>query len=431
MSLSPESDFEEKFIKGELVKRKRAVIIDPLTDFLLSQIDVNLPDDELSIIFREYFERKPHNIFAGLEDNPPRGYAWPPDARDPTAVQKARDAMNCSGIIFTTTPPASDCPLPCSCITLSGNRRIKNYVKDKPPTLPPPSPPWENRPITILDPADQVWLHVLDKMGLFDMLSVLLNDFARGGRYSIPGDEIYGLIMQVMINQINSGMSSRVKQRTAAYLRSIGLERQRNEPDKSFEGMVLINRGFTKLLFRLLCLLLIFYRYRRVQDVIVGVVTHQPSSAAYAEITKTIDLFKLAMQPFYYGSNYSDTLKGIVWAQAALYVLRATRDKYGVPMSSERFDQIIPAAYSILVKTGQTTESNRWVLHKSAADNTRDFILSVSALQTDKLDNVKMFVTQEEDRVEAIRHAILQITGTIDLADQKWQREDAEFPQKW
>jgi hypothetical protein len=430
MAVSAETEFEEKFIKGELVKRRRAVIIDPLSDFLLSQIDVTLPDDELSIMFKEYFERKPHNIFAGLESGPPRGYAWPPDARDPIAVLKARDAMNC--IVPIDPIPITGCPLPCSCITLSGDRRIKDYVKDKPPSFPPPSvPPWTTGLITTLDVADQVWLHLLDKMGLFDMLTVLLNDFARGGRYSIPGDEIYGLIMQKMIDQIYTGMSSRVKQRTAASLRSTGLERQLKEPDKSLEGIVLINRGFTKLLFRLISLLLIFYRYRRVQDVIVGVVSHQPSSAAYAEITKTIDLLKLAMQPFYYGSNYSDTLKGIVWALAGLYILRATRDKYGVSMSSERFDQLIPAAYSILVKPGQTTESNRWVLHKSAADNTRNFILSVSALQTDILDNVKMFVTQEEDRVEAIRHAILQITGTIDLADQKWQKDDTEFPQKW
>jgi hypothetical protein len=195
--------------------------------------------------------------------------------------------------------------------------------------------------------------------------------------------------------------------------------------------MIQINRSFIKLLFKLISQLLTFYRMRRVQDVIVGVVTHQPSSAAYAEITKTIDLLKLAMQPFYYGSNYSDTLKGIVWVLASLYILRATRDKYGVPMSFAGFDQLIPAAYSNLVKPGQTVESNRWVIYTAAAKGFRDFILSAGVLDTGVLAEVKMFVIQEEDRVESIRHAVLQITGTIDLADLKWQRDDVELPQKW
>jgi hypothetical protein len=428
MSLSEESTFEETKIKDKLIKRQRAVIVDPGYDFVLSQIDATHPTDELSIIFREYFERKPHNIFAGLELTS-RDYSWPHDARDSTAVQKTKSAMAC-GESFEHIP-GPGCSLPCSCITLSGDRRIKEYFKDKPPTFPPTSPPWTVGTIKTLDVADNMWVLFMDKMGLPEMLSVLLNDFAYGGKYPIPSDEIYGLIMQELINEINSGMSSRVRQRTATSLRSIGLERQRDEPVKLLEGMIQINRSFIKLLFKLISQLLTFYRMRRVQDVIVGVVTHQPSSAAYAEITKTIDLLKLAMQPFYYGSNYSDTLKGIVWVLASLYILRATRDKYGVPMSFAGFDQLIPAAYSNLVKPGQTVESNRWVIYTAAAKGFRDFILSAGVLDTGVLAEVKMFVIQEEDRVESIRHAVLQITGTIDLADLKWQRDDVELPQKW
>jgi hypothetical protein len=172
-----------------------------------------------------------------------------------------------------------------------------------------------------------------------------------------------------------------------------------------------------------------FYRTRRAQDIIVGVVSDQPSFAAYAEIIRSLELLKLAMQPFYYGSNYSDTLKGIVWVLSSLYILRATRDKYGVPMSFERFDQLIPAAYNNLIK--QTVESNRWVIYKTIAEGFRDFILDAGVLDIKDADAVKMFVKVEEDRVEAVRHAVLQATGTIDLADRKWQTNDAQLPQAW
>jgi tRNA(Ile2) C34 agmatinyltransferase TiaS len=98
-------------------------------------------------------------------------------------------------------------------------------------------------------------------------------------------------------------------------------------------------------------------------------------------------------------------------------------------MSFERFDQLIPAAYNNLIK--QTVESNRWVIYKTIAEGFRDFILDAGVLDIKDADAVKMFVKVEEDRVEAVRHAVLQATGTIDLADRKWQTNDAQLPQAW
>jgi hypothetical protein len=174
------------------------------------------------------------------------------------------------------------------------------------------------------------------------------------------------------------------------------------------------------------------YREQRVTTTIVGVATQtlHPSSAAYAGITKTLQLLQLSMTPFNYGSNYSDVLKGIVWALVSLYVLRATRDKV-VPGGFEKFEQLIPAAYSVLVKPSQTPESNRWVIYESIARIWRNFTFTASAVKTDSIQDVKDFTKIVEHDVEAIRDLVLKVTGKIDLADPKWQREDIELPQKW
>jgi hypothetical protein len=114
----------------------------------------------------------------------------------------------------------------------------------------------------------------------------------------------------------------------------------------------------------------------------------------------------------------------------SLYVLRATRDKV-VPGGFEKFEQLIPAAYSVLVKPSQTPESNRWVIYESIARIWRNFTFTASAVKTDSIQDVKDFTKIVEHDVEAIRDLVLKVTGKIDLADPKWQREDIELPQKW
>jgi hypothetical protein len=66
-------------------------------------------------------------------------------------------------------------------------------------------------------------------------------------------------------------------------------------------------------------------------------------------------------------------------------------------------------------------KSNMWVIRKTIAESIRDFIFDAGIVDIKNNDVVKIFVKMKEDRVEAIQHSVLQATGTIDLADQKWQ----------
>jgi hypothetical protein len=424
MSLPEETVYEETKIKKLLVQPRRPVIIDSGYDFLLSQIDTKRADDDLAILFNEYFERDSHYIFAGL------------DKRDPKAVENVTKSINCVRRDHGDDDEKMSCALPCSCITLSGNRRIKVFCKDSPPDPIPPGSPWETTGvfdrIKTLHSADVIWLFFMDKMGLFEMLGALQRDFAEEGKFAMDSGEIYGLIMQELIKRTENGDSSRVKQRTIAYLRSIGMQRHRDEQINLPEGRIQVNSDFLRLNIVLLSSLCSLYREQRVTTTIVGVATQtlHPSSAAYAGITKTLQLLQLSMTPFNYGSNYSDVLKGIVWALVSLYVLRATRDKV-VPGGFEKFEQLIPAAYSVLVKPSQTPESNRWVIYESIARIWRNFTFTASAVKTDSIQDVKDFTKIVEHDVEAIRDLVLKVTGKIDLADPKWQREDIELPQKW
>ena len=106
--------------------------------------------------------------------------------------------------------------LPPSCITLSGIRGSAKAI-----TTP-------TSRIKRLYPGDLLFLFFFEKMGIFRILGRLLDDFAFNGKYPMntadSSNELTWIIMETMVRQTKTGLSSTVRDRNSAYRRGLGWE---------------------------------------------------------------------------------------------------------------------------------------------------------------------------------------------------------------
>jgi hypothetical protein len=132
------------------------------------------------------------------------------------------------------------------------------------------------------------------------------------------------------------------------------------------------------------------------------------------------------MEAFVYGRNYYHTLNGIVWVIATIDLVRRLKDDIGIPSGFVRLDQIIPAAYNILIekKPINTTDPNRYKLHFECAQDARDVLIDIAgnAFNPDNTSDLKLWLNLIEDRIEGYRAAYLELTG-IDLAKPEFRTE--------
>ena len=97
------------------------------------------------------------------------------------------------------------------CVTLDGNRN--------PSGLPGTGPG-----IRRLFVGDALWLYYVDRMGINQILGVILDAFASNGRLPISNgsldsgvrDDIAALVLEVMVRQTKTGLSSTVRDRPAS-----------------------------------------------------------------------------------------------------------------------------------------------------------------------------------------------------------------------
>lgn len=422
VSTRTEKDVENDIKKNLIGLPSYPTIMPECTDFLLSQIDPKNLNDDVTQLFNEYFTRRPHKIFDGITNS---------DSEQTTVY----DALNCDSPIFIEKEKKTNqrlssglralkdltefgCCLPCSCITLYGNRRLKQMTDTISPT--PPPPPGINR---LLQP-DVIWLFYFERMGVFKILGAILDDFASNGKFPIPSDNVTSLILEMMTRHFKTGLNSTVQDKAKLYARNLGWKQNTNsniDLDK-----VLANSAFTRLLHRFFVLALAFYADRRLSDAIKGTVTPLPSVATVIAIQDTIDLLKSSMESFLHGRNYYNTLNGIVWVIAAVDLVRRLRDTIGIPASYNRLDQIIPAAYNILVekKSINLSDPNRYKLHFECAQDARDVLIDIAgnAFNFSDPNELKIWLNLVESRIEGYRAAYLGLTG-IDLAKPEYRNE--------
>ncbi len=259
--------------------------------------------------------------------------------------------------------------------------------------------------------ADLVWLFYFERMGLFKILGVILDDFAIKGKYPLANDDLTAIILEAMVRQTKMGMSSTVRDRNSSYRRCIGWN---SESGSKLSMDTTVNTGFNTLFHKFIQNSLEYYKYRRLADVIEK--GAPPSVATLITVGDTIDILKKAFRPFSYGRNYSNTLSGIVWTIAAMDLVKRIRTILGIPQTLSAPHEFIPAAYDILVLGRPITpsETNRYLIHKECGEYARDILLDLEVLDykdTRREGELQIWLDLVESKIEGYRTAYRILTG--------------------
>ena len=306
------------------------------------------------------------------------------------------EAVAATGAYGTCFPSKSCRPNPC--LSLAGNRHGG-----------------DRHGLRRLVIADAVWLFYMERMGTFQILGALLDDYATQGKLPIATDTLTAFVMEEMIDSIRHGASSTQQGRAVACRRALGWTTQ-GWRERNYESAV--NNSFSQLLHKLIPSALGYYRDRRLAVAIQGASNvGTPSIATITEIGETIKLLKLAFAPFDYGRVYGDVLSGIIWTIATHALVDELRDDIGIPRDFKRPDQFIPAAYDMLVNKQPVTNSevNRYTVHRSLADQGRRIVLDVQGLPPDpRPEQLQEWLNLQEVEAsfEAYRAAYRNVTGT-------------------
>ena len=400
----------------DLLKVKEAVTVafPPCSEEMLALIRttgfLHEKKDDIVRYFDEYFRFGPKHVII-------RGDLF--QELDPVLLKCGERTISLVNGTHEHTEWLGDCCLCSPCLTLDGNRN--------PFTPPAPNQP---RPSTLgirrLFAGDVSWLFFVERMGIFQILGTILDAYACNGRLPISNgsletgirDDITALVLEVMTRQTKMGMSSTVRDRACTYQTTLGWT---STPARKLGLDTNINTGFNTLFHKLIFHSLEFYRDKRLAVAIqsTAVPNARPSVATLITISDTIDVLKRRFEAFSYGRNYYNTLSGIVWAIAAMSVIRELRTTLGIPPAFDTPDEYIPAAYDLLVLKRPVTsgETNRYLVHKECADKGRDVLLDLEVINhkdTGDGGDLENWLAQIEAKIEGYRTAYRTLTG-VDL----------------
>jgi hypothetical protein len=411
-------------LAARLSQRPRVTVaFPPCSEELLGLVKSADPD-EITSFFREYFKFRRH-VILGEHDKPNQH----PSLEDQLRDNLDPDLIGClgGGPVVTSAPQAayqnaavwpSECCICPPCVTLDGNRN------------PPPSqlpPPLTVPSLKRLFIGDALWAFYFDRMGVHQILGAILDAFAYNGRLPISNgtidllgvkDDIIALVLEVMVRQTKTGMSSTVRDRNSLFRTALGWV---TESGRKLNLDTQVSTGFNQLFHKFVFHAYEFYRDKRLAIAIQGAAggIAKPSVATLVTISETIEVLKKRFEAFDYGRNYYNTLSAIVWTIAGLTVIRELRTTLGIPSAFDAADEFVPAAYDLLVlkRPVQQGGANRYIVHRECARNGRDVLLDMEVVN--HLDAVpggelEDWLTQVEAKVEAYRTSYQTLTG-VDL----------------
>lgn len=416
-------------IGGKCIK-PISVAFPQCSDVLLSLINTK-NTDEITRFFNDYFMFCDHSIIIdqgllnGVLDEALRdcaGSKWSEVVgriRKCTEKDDVNSSNDCKDYPYPPTwPPIWPSPwcLPPSCVTLAGTRHFY---------LPPKVTNSPTGRIKKLFIADLVWLFYFERMGIFKILGVILDDFATKGKIPIsngvvdPGiqDDVIAIVLESMVRQTKMGLSSTVRDRDSSYRRCLGWT---SDVGRKLGLEAVVNSGFNNLFHKFIRSALEYYKDKRLAVAIqAAAAPGKPSVATLITISDTLDLVKKAFDPFDYGRNYSNTLNGIVWVVAGMALIRDLKETLGIPPAYDKPYEYIPAAYDLLVMKRQITpsETNRYTVHRECADDARDILLDFEVIDhtdTSTGGELERWLNIIEDKIEGYRTAYRSLTG-VDL----------------
>ncbi len=306
--------------------------------------------------------------------------------------------------------PPKHC-LPAPCIKLNGNRRKTEY-------------PLTPKQIQRLFIGDLAWLFYMERMGVFQMLGRILDEYAYSGGIPMSNgsvhtdvkDDMMALVLEAMTRQTETGTSSKVRDRDTSYRRGLGWT---SEAGRNLgQNGAAVNSAFNIQFHKFIHLALQFFKDKRLAVAIRATNnnTGVTSAATLVTIRDTISLLHKSFDNFKYGRNYHNTLSGIVWVVAGLKLVEELRQTLGIPPEYASPAEFIPAAYDILVLKRPITsgESNRFETHMECARNIRDILLDIEGLEFADTNKLEEWLNAAESSIEGYRTAYRTLTG-VDL----------------
>jgi hypothetical protein len=418
-----EKDKRESDLRGSITKNLRElndtrppVIMPECADTVLSLIRVDSKENKGTDAkfveqFNDYFRFGTNTAFHGgfwgktehrLTD--PLGVCWSlPGYNVADAARMSSRRAETLTEVTSDVSPTSCCHC-AGCVGLSGTR-------------------YAGVPLARLFAADVLWLHYMERMGLFQILGALMDDYATGGSLPIKNDGLPAYVLEIMIRQMKSGTGSMQRERVTAYRRALGW----TTPTGRALGITSVTNGaFNEQFHRLVQSALQYYESRRLAHAITQSVASGMSVANETSISDTIGLVKQSFRAMDYGRVHQDTLTGIVWAIGTLGMIYEMRDDIGLPKSSMGSpDQMIPAAYDLLVAKRSTASNggNRYTTHLTAATAGRRLLLDLQGMPDGSTDagtkdvRTWLLMPETEAAFESYRTAHRSLTG-IDLGAQ-------------
>jgi hypothetical protein len=332
--------------------------------------------------FRDYFTFADHRVFPSKFWKTENGEIVVEHALNP-------DLADCAfkDQLAGRPPPEKDpfgCCLDCSCATLRGDRHLSVELVESNKTLPldfPAIPLLGERPpfLTRLFTGDALWLYYMERMGLFQILGGLMDDYATGGALPIANNSLAAFVLETMVRHLKTGSSSMQRERVTAYRRSLGWT---TEAGRVLAVTSSTNTAFSQQFHRLIQSVLGYYDAKRIAVAINRAGQGGASVATETSITETVNLLRQSFRAMEYGRVHQDTLGGIVWAVGTLGLIYEMRDDIGIPKDYMQPEQLIPAAYDMLVLKRATvaTDTNRYLTHATAATAGRRIVLDVQGI---------------------------------------------------
>ena len=256
-----------------------------------------------------------------------------------------------------------------------------------------------------------IWLYYYEKMGIFKILGALMDDYNYKGKYTFKIRKDYSALLEHISSLYRMGIASNMRDRVCLYEKSLGLS-----IDNDFGMNVTRNEGFMKTFDGILKQALEHYSYRRLDNAIGSATGAARSSVAtLTSIKDSLENLQNQFGAYYYGRNTTNTFLGIATVYATLCLINLVKSEIGIPNQYEKPEEMIPAAYDILVmnKPAINTDINRFITYDNCATYgyrlLTDFELinidsfTPGSIQTDPLN---LWMNDIEPLVEGYKKAV-------------------------
>jgi hypothetical protein len=217
-----------------------------------------------------------------------------------------------------------------------------------------------------------LWLYFYERMGIFKILSALMDDYNYRGKYTLSGNRggktEYSELMDSICTLYRMGIGSNLRDRVCLYQRVLGVSIDNNLNVESVH-----NKGFMQTFNKLIDYMLEYYKSKQLAQAIQVqsslTAPARSSVATQTSIRDTMNLLRQQFEPFEYGRNQMNTFLGIAMVHATLCLINMVRKEIGVPDQYDTPEEFIPAAYDILVTKQSITLNavNRFIVYDNCA----------------------------------------------------------------